>query len=123
MLLNPKQLKFCQEYLKSGNATEAYAIAYKVNDKVANANGCRLLANTSIKAYIESFQKAMQEQTKITVESVLKGIHEIATKDTAKDADKLKAYSLLGEYLGMFSNKQPAAALPPVTEQDETERK
>lgn len=123
MALNPKQLKFCHHYLTSGNATEAYKLAYSVeSDEVAAVNASKLLRNAKVLEIIAGFQKMMQEETKITVESVLKGIHGIATKNGAKDSDKLKAYELLGKYLNMFSDKTPTGALPPVTEQDETER-
>lgn len=124
MQLNHRQLLFCQHYLKTGFAGEAYKLAYGMeNDDHARANASRLLSNVVIKEYIESFHKQMEEQTKITVESVLKGIYEIATKESARDSDKLKAYELLGRHLNIFSDKAPAAALPPVTDKDETEHK
>lgn len=63
----------------------------------------------------------MQEQTLITVEVIVKGIYEIASKDTSRDSDKLKAFELLGKHLGMFSDKPLTGFLPPLTDKDETE--
>lgn len=51
--LSPKHRKFCEEYLRLWNATDAYQAAYpKVNRDTARANGARLLANASISAEI-----------------------------------------------------------------------
>lgn len=56
-MLTDNQKKFCKEYLKSGNATEAYLKAYKCTSKTANSNGCKLLTNDKIKAYLEELER------------------------------------------------------------------
>lgn len=56
-MLTDNQKKFCKEYLKTGNATEAYLKAYKCTPKTANSNGCKLLTNDKIKAYLEELER------------------------------------------------------------------
>jgi phage terminase small subunit len=54
MALSPKHRKFCEEYLRLWNATDAYQAAYpKTNRDTARANGARLLANASISEEID----------------------------------------------------------------------
>lgn len=49
MALTPKHRKFCEEYLKLWNATDAYQAAYpKVTRDVARRSGSRLLTNVDI---------------------------------------------------------------------------
>lgn len=52
MALSVKQEKFCLEYAKSGNQTQAYIKAgYNVkNDETAAANASRMLKNANVKA-------------------------------------------------------------------------
>lgn len=53
MKLTPKQKLFADEYIKSGNATDAYVKAgYKCSRSTARRNGNRLLTNADIKSYI-----------------------------------------------------------------------
>ena len=56
-MLTDNQKRFCKEYLKTGNATEAYLKAYKCNPKTANSNGCKLLAKDEIKLYLEELER------------------------------------------------------------------
>lgn len=46
----------------------------------------------------------------------------VKRKTKFKLYSKLSALEKLGQHLGMFNDKTPARALPPVTDQDETER-
>ena len=59
--LRGKQRKFADNYIKNGNATEAYVNAgYKVrSNKTARANASRLLTNANVKAYIEKRLKQL----------------------------------------------------------------
>ncbi|MYY55208.1 terminase small subunit [Ligilactobacillus salivarius] len=53
--LTPKQQLFADEYIKTGNATDAYIKAgYKCSRSVARRNGNRLLTNADIKSYIDA---------------------------------------------------------------------
>lgn len=53
MALNQRQLTFCEEYIKTNNATKA-AIAAGYSEKTARSQGQRLLTFVAISAYIKS---------------------------------------------------------------------
>ncbi|MBG9366543.1 terminase small subunit [Streptococcus mitis] len=63
--LTIKQQKFVDEYLISGNATEAYKLAYPnvKNDSTAQANSSRLLSNAKVKAYKDERLAELKSET------------------------------------------------------------
>lgn len=71
--LRGKQRKFADEYIKSGNATEAYVNAgYKVrSNETARANASRMLTNANVKAYIESRMKELESAKLATAQETL----------------------------------------------------
>lgn len=64
MKLTAKQRKFCDEYIKSGNATEAYFKAgYQIkSNEAARANASRMLTKANIKEYIEARLKQLESK-------------------------------------------------------------
>ena len=64
MKLTAKQRKFCDEYIKSGNATEAYFEAgYQIkSNEAARANASRMLTKANIKEYIETRLKQLESK-------------------------------------------------------------
>jgi phage terminase small subunit len=83
MSLNPKQLRFVDEYLIDLNGTQA-AIRAGYSAKTANEQGARLLANVSISAIIKARQQERSERTEITQDMVLNRFWKIATADPRK---------------------------------------
>lgn len=76
-MLTVKQEKFCQEYAKCGNATEAYINAgYSVNKEVAKANASRLLTNDNIKKRLAE----LAEETKTESIADIQEMQEVLTK-------------------------------------------
>ena len=71
--LRGKQRKFADNYIKSGNATEAYVNAgYKVrSNETARANASRLLTNANVKAYIEKRVKQLESAKLATAQETL----------------------------------------------------
>ncbi|QHJ85675.1 MAG: hypothetical protein [Caudoviricetes sp.] len=71
--LKGKQRKFADNYIKSGNATEAYVNAgYKVrSNETARANASRLLTNANVKAYIEKRLKQLESAKLATAQETL----------------------------------------------------
>ena len=71
--LRGKQRKFADNYIKSGNATEAYVNAgYKVrSNETARANASRLLTNANVKAYIEKRLKQLESAKLATAQETL----------------------------------------------------
>ncbi|MGW7903317.1 terminase small subunit [Staphylococcus xylosus] len=68
--LNIKQQRFADEYIKSGNATDAYVKAGYSKNK-ANTNATKLLQNTTIKNYIKKRIEQVQEESLMSVTEAL----------------------------------------------------
>ena len=71
--LRGKQRKFADNYIKNGNATEAYVNAgYKVrSNETARANASRMLTNANVKAYIEKGLKQIESAKLATAKETL----------------------------------------------------
>ena len=82
MALSPKHRVFCEEYLKTWNATDAYQAAYpKSSRETARRNGSRLLTNADIS---EEIQRRVDEQT-MSANEVLSRLAEQARGEQRQD--------------------------------------
>jgi phage terminase small subunit len=82
--LTPKQDKFVQAYLETGNATEAYRRAYNVERMLPatiNNQAWKLIKNPGITARLEQLQQLAVERTVLQKADVINLITEIATAD------------------------------------------
>lgn len=122
--MTPKQQAFADYYIKLGNATEAY-IKAGYNEKGSRANSARLIANDSVKAYIDERMEQLQservaDQQEILelLTSVLRGEEQSAVlrgigegAQTIDDtmppttAERIKAAELLGKRYRMWVDK------------------
>lgn len=82
--LPAKQKVFVDEYLIDLNATRAYMRAYGCDEKVAGANGARLLKNARIAALIAEKMQERSKKTGITAERVLEELAAIGFADIRK---------------------------------------
>jgi phage terminase small subunit len=71
--LTARQIKFCELYCKTGNATQSYIDAgYKVKDgEVAKANASRTLALANVSLYVKQLQKQIIEKHEVSRERVM----------------------------------------------------
>lgn len=73
--LTPKQQRFCEEYIKTGNASEAYRIAYptSVNWKpdTVKVNASKLLSDTNISLTVKAMQKEATKKFNITKDFIV----------------------------------------------------
>lgn len=124
--LTDKQKRFCEEYIKDMNASDAYIRAgYKVkNADVAKANASRLIANANVKRHIDELNGiitknniADAQEIREFLTNVLRGdeseenamainkgdfIQEIEMVRTqVKAKDRLKAADMLSKMLGI----------------------
>lgn len=108
MSLNDRQEKFCRAYVANGgNATKA-AIDAGYSAKTANPQAARLLAKVSIREFIDSLKKPMQEQLGITAEWVRQRLKEEALLQRhqgGSQSGRIKALELLGRDVGMFTGE------------------
>ena len=118
-----RQKKFCDEYLVSGNATQA-AIKAGYSVKTAKSIGQRLLTFVDLKAYIaEQLEQIHNEKTADAQEvleyltSIMRGEHKEETlrmvgegvqqidKIDVSAKERLKAAELLGKRFGLFKDE------------------
>ena len=106
--LTPKQNKFAEEYVNTGNASEAYRRAYDVGvdtklETIAS-KASHLLAEYNISTRVKELQKQQVEEFKITRKDVAEGYLEIikawqylmdlAAKDNLSKEQKSRFYLL-----------------------------
>ena len=116
---------FADEYIISLNATQSYLKAYpNATEDTARTNGCKLLANTNIKKYIDKRLASKEDERIMKQDEILMLLTAIArgeaTEQTLKGEgqgyqilvdkdisakDRLKALELLGKRYGTFADK------------------
>lgn len=130
--MTPRQKKFCDEYLISGNATDA-AIKAGYSPKTAKSIGQRLLTFVDLKKYIETelerlhsakiadAQEVLEYLTSVMrgkhTEQVLKlggdGIQEVEDINVPT-RERLKAAELIGKRYALFRDKVDLGGAVPV---------
>lgn len=130
--MTPRQRKFCDEYLISGNATDA-AIKAGYSPKTAKQTGSENLAKPDLKAYIETeleklhsakiadAQEVLEYLTSVMrgehTEQVLKlvgdGIQTVTDIDVSAK-ERIKAAELIGKRYALFSDKMDLGGAVPV---------
>ena len=106
--LTPKQRKFAEEYVNTGNASEAYRRAYDVSETTSldtiKVNSSKLLADTNIILTVKELQKKEAESFQITRKEVADGyfkmiksweyLMDLAAKENLTKDQKAKFYLL-----------------------------
>jgi phage terminase small subunit len=134
-----KQRKFANEYVKTGNISASYKVAYPSvkKDSAARASGSRLLTKANVRQYIderleELKKESIAEQDEILqfltsvmrgeyTEQIPVGIGEGAQQLEDKDTflkDRVKAAELLGKRYVMWTDKQQVENITPVFVED-----
>ena len=102
--LTPRQRRFVNEYLVALNGTQA-AIRAGYSKRTAHVAASRLLKNVNVALEIRRQQALMQEDLKITRETVLNGLHEIASNPNAHDGARVSAWVNLAKIIGAYVEK------------------
>lgn len=119
--LTIKQEKFCNEYVKTGNATRSYLSAgYKVSEESARVLSSKLLAKVSIQARVQELMQDLHDDTIADQQEILQYLTSVlrgkATElyvtqkgETIEKppsiSDRTKASELLGKRYGMWVDK------------------
>lgn len=77
--LTPKQEAFCQAYIETGNASEAYRTAYaadKMKPETINRNAKALLDNSKIATRVAELQGEIKQRHNVTVDSLIAELEE-----------------------------------------------
>lgn len=121
--LTIKQKKFADEYIKTGNSTQA-AINAGYSEKTAYSIGSNNLKKDYIKAYIDERMKQLEEEAIADQAEVLKYLTRVLRDEEREDVlvnvgnyeqeiqsmkvsakDRIKAAELLGKRYGSWTDK------------------
>ena len=129
MKLTIKQKAFADYYIELGNATEAYIKAgYKASKRdIAEVEGCKLLRNPKVEAYLKEREKPIESdriakaeevlaflsaslrgevlEEVISTESIDGMIKPVILKKQLSAKDRIKAAELLGKRYALFTEK------------------
>ncbi|MBJ6746651.1 terminase small subunit [Streptococcus sp. 121] len=134
-----KQKRFADEYIISGNATEA-AVKAGYSSKYANTNASKLLQNTTIKSYIDDRLVELESKTIATQEEVLSYLTSVMRGEQREQTlrgegegyqsiididvgakDRIKAAELLGKRHRLWTDKVEAEVQGTVVFANESE--
>lgn len=124
MKLNQKQKRFCEEYVRLGNATQS-AIEAGYSKKTAYSQGQRLLKNVEVQNYIAELNEDLKKDSIAGADEVLQfltsvmrgekteetlrlngeGVQTIDTI-TISGKDQIKAAELIGKRYAIFTDKK-----------------
>jgi len=99
MILTPKQDRFCQLFIETGNASEAYRQSYNANimkSETINRKAKELLDNGKIRARVEELQMEHQERHNITVDGLTAKLEAIYTLAAAGNKPSAAISAILG---------------------------
>ena len=120
-MLNPKQEKFCLEFARSGNATQAYLKVYGGNELSAAAQSSRLIRKDNIRARLKELADEIASQKIADARELQERLTAIIRRETTEEVylpsgerierqatirDILKAIEILAKIQGLFVVKQ-----------------
>ena len=112
--LTPKQEKFCQVYIETGNASEAYRQSYntaKMKPETVNRTAKQLLDNRKIAARLDELREEHAKRHEITVDTLVAELEEARKLafETDKAAAAVSATMGKAKLLGLVVDKQETA--------------
>lgn len=116
-MLNPRQEKFCEEYLSNGgNAAEAYiAAGFNVKDgDIAKSAACRLMKKPGVKARLKELMNRIPEERIASVSECQEKLSEIMRDVTVKAIARIKAAEILMRSQGAFETQINVSADVPI---------
>lgn len=134
--MTDKQKRFCEEYLKDCNGTQA-AIRCGYSPRSARQQADRMMSNADIRAYIQEQMDAMQKKSIASAEEVIEYLTSVLRGETSSEElmvegcgdgvsevvhvqkkpsekDRLKAAELLGKRYALFTDKTQLDGVIPV---------
>ncbi|UAT29426.1 terminase small subunit [Bacillus badius] len=126
MKLTEKQRRFADEYIRTGNISESYRLAYEnvTKESSARAAGSRLLTNVNVKSYIDARMEELKKDSIAEQDEILqlltkvirgqaRGTALVGTGMGAQDVEQvpptigeqMKAAELLGKRYVLWTDK------------------
>lgn len=112
MALTPKQEKFCQEYIATGNASEAYRRSYNVKpttkDSSVNQQASALLADLRISSRVEQIKASIVQRHQLTIDDILDELEEAREmgKVTQQSSSMVSASMGKAKLLGLIVDRK-----------------
>jgi|WetSurMetagenome_2_1015567.scaffolds.fasta_scaffold101311_6 phage terminase small subunit len=112
MALTPKQEKFAQEYVATGNASEAYRRAYNVKpttkDSSVHANASQLLGDTRVSQRVKQIKAAIVQRHELTIDGILDELEEAREmgKITQQSSSMVSASMGKAKLLGLIVDRK-----------------
>lgn len=111
--LNRKQRLFCEEYIKTLNATQSYMKIYQCVYNTAKMSASRLLAKDNVREYIEERLNNVEKSKIADSNEILEFLTSVA-RGEVKDQlgfetsvkDRIKACELLAKRYKLFDDKK-----------------
>ena len=105
--ITEKQKKFCDEYIISCNAREAYKKVYSSTKKetVVDSAASRLLSNVKVIEYIKAKRIPLAKATIASMEEVREFWSNTMRSESNEPKDRLKASELIAKSNGAFLEK------------------
>lgn len=107
MALTQKQENFCLEYIKCGNASEAYRKCYnaeKMKPATITSKAYELMQNGDVTAMIDKLKSRAESKAIITLEQRKELLSRFAWEEDATNA--MKAMDLLNKMESIYVQKQ-----------------
>lgn len=108
MNMTPKQVAFCQAYLETGDASEAWRRSYdasKSNKNSVNRRGHEMLQHSKVIAYLAEERAHIMARHRITVDDLLSELEEARqlamTADTPQSSAAVTATMGKAKLLGL----------------------
>ena len=101
------QENFCVEFVRCGNATQAYKNAgYKVrSDNIAAVAAARLLRNVKVRKRIDELRRELDSRKIMDAAERRELLTQFARDDETGKTDRLRAVDLLNKMDGIYINK------------------
>ncbi|WP_281950265.1 terminase small subunit [Nitrosophilus kaiyonis] len=115
--LTQKQEKFCLEYVKTGNASEAYRKAYntkKMKPESVNNKAYELLKKVEITARVEELRQKAEDEAIMSAQELMRFYTEVIRHDEVEMKDRLKAADQLSKLRGDYTQKIEHKGIIPV---------
>lgn len=109
MALTQKQENFCLAYIETGNASEAYRVAYDADGmkpETVNRKAKDVIDNGKIAARIKELRAPVVEKALLTLESHLKRLDDLSRKaeEAGQFGPAIKAEESRGKAAGLYAD-------------------
>lgn len=105
MALTMKQEKFCNEYVKTGNAIESYLTVYDSNSRsAARIESSKLLQRDDITERIQALMKPIQNKAINEADKKRQWLWNIIEDETQATSDRLRSMDILNKFDGSYGN-------------------